>query len=441
MMHFPPGYPMLLAVAYTLIGDLVQAARYLEVLLYCINIALIGAIAYVLSEKNVVAVMAAPLGIMLSGELLVVFSTAASEGLFMALVLGAFILLATHAQNPRSHFIVCAGLCLSVALVTRYVGVTLLPAALAGVWFVGKYTPSRRIRWCAALCVLSLLPLAFWILRNLILEGTPTNRPLVFHPVTLSELKRGIVNLANFFLPIDISPWLKVGALTAVGAILAPELVRLRFGISAKTLFVLILTFCPIYLVFVIASMSFFDAFTEFEYRILAPVAILAMIFTFAVGIRLAVSAKRAGIRWLSGVFVISVLATNLPPYMRISTDLHQNGYYYSHRKWSESESVAFVRSIPLNVTVYSNDPHALAYRVGRRVQTLPYKIHPLSRVPTRDFAHSMHSLCESVGRGAATVVYLDQKRWYLSTAEELQDICDFGVIRRLSDGVVLGRK
>jgi hypothetical protein len=187
--------------------------------------------------------------------------------------------------------------------------------------------------------------------------------------------------------------------------------------------------------------MSFFDAFTEFEYRILAPVAILAMIFTFAVGIRLAVSAKRAGIRWLSGVFVISVLATNLPPYMRISTDLHQNGYYYSHRKWSESESVAFVRSIPLNVTVYSNDPHALAYRVGRRVQTLPYKIHPLSRVPTRDFAHSMHSLCESVGRGAATVVYLDQKRWYLSTAEELQDICDFGVIRRLSDGVVLGRK
>jgi hypothetical protein len=52
-----------------------------------------------------------------------------------------------------------------------------------------------------------------------------------------------------------------------------------------------------------------------------------------------------------------------------------------------------------------------------------------------------MHSLCESVRRGAAMVVYLDQKRWYFPTAEELQDICGFGVTRRFSDGVVLGRQ
>jgi hypothetical protein len=441
MMHFPPGYPVLLAAAYMVVGDLVQAARYLEVLLYCINIALVGIIGYVLSEKNVIVLMAAPLGVMLSGELLVVFSTAASEGLFMASALGAFILLSMHAQNLRLHCVVCAGLCLGVASVTRYVGVTLLPAALAGVWFVGQSPRSQRVRECVLLSVLSLLPLVFWISRNLILEGTPTNRPLVFHPVTLGELKAGVVNLVNFYLPIEVSPWLKLGALTSVGAILGLQLPRLQVGIAAKTLLISILTFCLIYLAFVIASMSFFDAFTEFEFRILAPVAIFSMIFAFAVGLKLAVSAKRAGIRWLSGAFVVTILIANLPAYLRISADLHHNGYYYSHRKWSESESVAFVRSIPPNMAVYSNDRHALAYRVGRRVEMLPYKIHPLSRVATQDFAQSMHSLCESVRRGAAMVVYLDQKRWYFPTAEELQDICGFGVTRRFSDGVVLGRQ
>jgi hypothetical protein len=188
-------------------------------------------------------------------------------------------------------------------------------------------------------------------------------------------------------------------------------------------------------------SMSFFDAFTEFEYRILAPVGVFSIVLTISVCLKFATAADRTWVRWLSGAFVLSVLVANAPEQWRVVTDLHRNGYYYSARKWRDSETLAFVRSIPQSVTVYSDDPWAIGYLLGRRARLLPVKIYPMSLIPVQDFAQSTRAMCDEVARNGAIIVFLTQKPWYLPTAEELQTACDLSITRRLPDGLVLGRK
>ena len=441
MTHFGPAYPVVLAAAYLVDGNLVHAARWLHIWLYSINIVLIGVASYVISERSVLALVVAPLAVMLSGELLVVYSTAATESPFIAFALATFVLLSMHIKAPRWSLLVSAAVCLGVAMALRYVGVTLLPTAVACLWLMDRRPPAHRLRECFFLSVVSSLPLAAWIVRNLIVAGMPTDRPLAFHPVGLDHLKVLVSNLCSFYLPIDVSPWLKLAVLISIAAVVSVQVYRQQSGIAAKTLQSLIVVFCAIYVSFLFVSMSFFDAFTEFEYRILAPVGVFSIVLTISVCLKIATTADQTWVRWLSGAFVLSVLVANAPEQWRVVTDLHRNGYYYSARQWRESETLAFVRSIPQSVTVYSNDPWAIGYLVGRRARMIPRKISPMALTPAQDFAQSIRAMCDDVAGNGAIVAFLKQNTWYLPTAEELQTACGFAVTRRLADGLVFASK
>lgn len=441
MTHFTPGYPMLLAFSYIVDGNLVQAARWLHVLLYGINMVLIGVAAYTISERSVLALLIAPVVVMLSGELLVVYSTAASESPFIALALASFILLSMHIKDPRQTLLLTAAVLLGLAMVTRYVGITLLPAVIASLWLTDRQPRLYRIRDCFLLSVVSSVPLAAWIVRNLILVGNPTDRTPAFHPISLHDLKVLVSNLCNFFFPGDFSPWFKVAVLVSIAAVAIVQLLRQQTSVAAKTLLAVLAIFCAVYISFLFVSMSFIDASTEFEYRILAPVAVFILAAAVAVCFKIASTADRTWVRWLSGAFVFSVIGANAPEHWRMASDLHRNGYYYSSRKWRDSETLAFVRSVPQPVTLYSNQPHAIGYLLGRRARMLPDKVSPLSLIPVKNHPQLLGSMCDDVARNGAMVVYFKSHRWHLPTAEELQAACSFTVSHRLADGLVFGIK
>jgi hypothetical protein len=329
---------------------------------------------------------------------------------------------------------------LGLAMAVRYVGVTLLPTALVCLWLIDKRPLTYRLRECFFLAVVSSLPLAAWIIRNLIVTGTATNRPLAFHPVGLDHLKELVGRLCYLYFPINVSLWLIIPVLLAVAAVIVTQLYRQRPGATAKTLLSLIVVFCAIYVSFLLVSMSFFDASTTFEYRILAPVGVFAMVLAVSLCLKIATTADRAWVRWLTGAFVVGVLVANAPEQWRMASDLHHNGYYYSSRQWRESETLAFLSSVPQSVTVYSNHPHAIGYLLGRRAQKVPLKFDPMSLLPAQDFGQSIWSMCKDVADKGAIVVFLEQDVWYLATAEELQTTCGLAVTRRFVDGLVLGR-
>jgi hypothetical protein len=323
-------------------------------------------------------------------------------------------------------------------MATRYVGITLLPAVVACLWLMDDRPPAQRMRECFFVSFIGSLLLAAWMARNLIVAGMPTDRPLAVHPIGLDQLKVLVSNLCNLYFPIDVSPWLKLAVLISIAAMVIVELYRQQSGAAAKTLLSLIVIFCATYVSFLIVSMSFLDASTEFEYRILLPVGVFLILLTVSVCLKIATTSDRSWVRWFSGVFVFSVLAANAPEQWRIATDLHHNGYYYSARELRESETLAFVRSIPQSVTVYTNDPHAIGYLLGRRARMIPPKVFSLSLTPNQDFAQSIRVMCGDVASNSAIVVFLDEKRWYLPPVEVLQNACGSSVnYHRFRDGIV----
>lgn len=443
MTHFAPVYSVLLAATQLVFDhdNIADVARWLNVSLYGINLALIGVVGYVISGGSVLALVVSPLAVMLSGELLVVYSVAASESPFMAFAFGAFILLAMHIAAPRWSLLVGATLLLALAVATRYVGVTLLPPAVACLWFLGTRPLARRVWECLFVSFAGSLFLSAWLIRNFIVTAAPTDRAIAFHPVNLGALKLMVIRLCSLFFPIDIDARLQLGLLAFMAVLLGVMLYRRGSRLAAQALTLTIVVFCATYLAFIPISMSLFDALTEFEYRILAPAGVLSMVLMIALCLKVATRGDRTWARWLAGAFVLSVLISNLPEQWRIATDLHRNGYYFGARRWTESATVAFVRSIPETVTVYSNSPEAIGYLLERRARILPQRISALSLVPTPDFTRSTDEMCADVSRNGALIVFFKAWHWYFPTAEDLQSSCDVSVISQMDDGIVFGAK
>lgn len=439
MTHFAPGYPVLLAASYLADGDFMHAARWLNVFLYSINIALVGVAGYIITEQRVLGLVAAPLVIMSSGALLTVFSTAASELPFLTLALAGFILLALHIMIPRRILLLGGALFFGTAVAMRYVGITLVPAGVACLWIMQSQPLHRRVRECFVFSLLAFLPLTAWIIRNLLVVASPTDRIFAVHPITVYGIKVFVSNLCSLLLPLNTSTWFKLIVLGSIAAVIIVQLYRHPPGITATALVFVSLVFCLVYIAFLFVSVSFLDASTDFDSRILAPIGFFSLIITVSLSVIVITTADPQWIRWGSAVFLVYVIGANVIDHWRVAPDLHREGFYFSSRKWRESETLAFLRSAPQGVRIYSNHPHAIGYVLGRRARMLPDKISPLSLKPNQDYPRSLREMCDDLAGTGAIVAFFEHNRWHLPSAEELQAACGIGIIQRTADGVIFG--
>jgi hypothetical protein len=142
--------------------------------------------------------------------------------------------------------------------------------------------------------------------------------------------------------------------------------------------------------------------------------------------------------------FLLAVVVANAPHATAVGLNLHQNGQGYTERQWKESETVDFVKSLGIAVTVYSNGPDAIHFLTGRRTQWVPGKVvSSTSLIPTKDFAQRTGVMCGDIAQNGAIVAYLNRLLWrrHLLTQEELQQACDVSATHRFVDGVVYERK
>ena len=448
MTHHAPGYPVLVAAATLIDGDMMRAARWLHVFFYGTNILLITAAAYVSSRENALAVLFSVLAIISSGDLLVVYSTAQSESPFIAFALASFIFLSIHIATQRWSRLVASAVFLGLAMATRYVGVTLLPPILICLFLMDRQPMAHRVRKCVFLSCVALLPLAAWVLRNLMVTGSTTDRTLLFHPVSLDQVKQGILTMCNFYFPSQfinspvnmpyLNAWLKLALLVFIGVFVAIQFYRHDLDARAKTFQTLAIMFCATYVSFILLSISFFDASTPLDSRILSPVFVFSLIAVVSL-----CSANRRWIRRLSVTFLFAVLFANAPHEAAVATDLHQNGWGYSGREWRESKTVDFVRSFGTALTVYSNGPDAIYLLTGRRAEWVPAKLLSVTNlIPAKDFVPRTWAMCDDIAYKGAIVVYFNDllSRIPLLTEEELQEACDVSVIHRFPDGVIYGK-
>ena len=135
--HFPPLYSIFLAITNLFVNNLVQAARILNAILFGINAELVTLAVYLATERRFLPAACALFFFLASAPLLEIHAWALSEALFITLSLVCIVLLSKYVIRPTFPLFIASSLSLGFALITRYIGLAFLPAALLIV-YVGK---------------------------------------------------------------------------------------------------------------------------------------------------------------------------------------------------------------------------------------------------------------------------------------------------------------
>ncbi len=437
--HWPPLYSVVLAGIGVFGIDPLFGARILAALLFGANVFLVGLLVWRHGSGGFLPAIASSLLMLVSADLLEVHAWAWSEPLFLLLGGLGIHHLAVYLEYPHSRRrLIAAAALVGLASFTRYLGVTFIIAGgLAILWLAsGKWF--RRGVDAVLFGLVSMAPLAFWMLRNFLLSGSPADRDLVVNPIGLKHLIMAGSTVSAWMvppiLPLSIRMLLLLGALAAiaVGIVRRPTVIREVLESPGGRLLKTLLCFVVVYGVFLAIFISLFDADVTFDARILSPIHFLLLV---AAGLVLA--SVRRGRRWMWGGLsaVVLLQAVHMVPWSRAA----EQGLGWTGPQWRESNLWSVIEQLPAEAPLYSNAYDAVYIYTGRATKPLPGKYNPNSLVSRDRFSDRLASLRAELAQNRGFVIYFPMESWrkYMPTETELEEGLAPFESRRFPDGTL----
>ena len=200
------------------------------------------------------------------------------------------------------------------------------------------------------------------------------------------------------------------------------------------------LIFIPFYLVFLLISLSFFDAHTPFDARILSPVFVCGLIVVLHLLYRLLRSAEGtrcAQTAILAGcvLFAVSYLGSGAAWTMRS----HNEGRGYASKSWQQSALIAGIRSQPEGTLIYSNGPDAVHMLTGRFARAIPAKLNAGNRALYESYPSGLNSMREELESQGGILAYFNTITWrdYFPSENELKEALPLTLLAREDDGSI----
>jgi 4-amino-4-deoxy-L-arabinose transferase-like glycosyltransferase len=421
--HFPPAYPSVLAFFGTLGIDPLRAARWVNALLFGLSAWLLGILGWRMTRSLIAGLVLAALFV-LSGEMFQVHAVAMSEPLFIFLSLLSFWMFDLYFERDHWWWLVACGIFVGMTYLTRYAGLALVATFIVALFILHTSWKKRLVS--TGIFLASVIPWVLgWSIRNRIEAGNATNRAFAWHPLTSENITPGIRVFSEFFIPIE--SWRQgiikqvgiVEALIAIvlGAVLVwvivtgwkylskprpltPALSPLGKGevISFTTgLYIFA------YLASIVASMLMFDAATKFKLRILAPVLVSLLILLVVCGVWL--RNKRREV-----VIVLTLLLLGVSIYKQSVTidNWAKHGLGYASFQWYDSKAMAFLRELPADVMIYTNEPGAVYLYTGRGCYVLPDRFDSATAEVRTNFEEGVASMQANINGGKAVLALFD---------------------------------
>lgn len=166
-----PLYPLSIVAFMRLGFDSEQSARLIPILCFALSI---FPVFYLIKRLcNVVAGYIACIIFLVSTPILAMTSYAWSEMPYIYFSLVAILFMIKYLENDGSGIIMicCAGLFTTYAILTRYIGVTLLPVGLVAIIIKNKHSLKNIFYQLPLFGLISVLPFVLWLYRNFALTG------------------------------------------------------------------------------------------------------------------------------------------------------------------------------------------------------------------------------------------------------------------------------
>ncbi len=429
--HYPPLYPLMLAGASVFGTDPLQSARWVHGFLFAANTGFLGYLFYRASGRSLIGWSLGSILFITSPVMLLIHARAWSEPLFIFWTLLSLIALAGFIETSRRSLLVFAAVFTALAFLTRYIGASLALAGAAAVFLFSRNPVFQRIRDAALFGAISVFPMVLWMIRNRLAAGTATNRALIIHPITWGHVEEMLTTLgammAPGWSPDPVQAGIFLAALCLLGAAFRLKHRKIQaddnFSSDLSAFPAAASVFLLCYLFLLMVSISFFDAHTPMDVRILSPVHV----FGLCILVCLALQMRRAFRRPFFAIGVVAVvLGFSVAQVFVLKTDLralYENGSFFASRRWQVSELMAGVRALPRKTLIYSNAPDALDILADRPAMMIPNLFNPGVRRTNPDFQQQIAGMMQELAQKDGVLVYANMIdwRWYLPTAEDLR--------------------
>lgn len=446
--HHAPLYPTLLAVVGQLSGDPLPAARGVQALLFAANILLVAWLVAQITPGGLVWPFLAAFFVLISPPLFSLHTMAWTEALFLFLSFSGLAGLAAFLQRPTWPRLLLTAVLLSLALLTRYAGLAVIGTAVFAILLLPAWSWRRRFAYALIFAALALFPFLLWMLNSQ--DSGGAIRSLNFHPVGLSHFQQGLNSVAGWFLIPDSWPTLlKAGLLILLFLALAAafyldqrrQTASLRSLNDRPPLLLVLLLFATFYPLFLLLSISFFDANTPLDDRILAPLIItLIILCTYAAS--LAWRATRRPWFSLAPLLVLAFLLAS--GQMVRSADWWRSGYDqgigFNSLAWQHSPLIENARQLAVGTLLYANAPEPLNLHTGRPVLRLPRKFESVSQQVNDQYGAEMARLQARLRQEQGVVVYFTALQPpTLPTQTEIAEDLALIPLVQAADGLIYG--
>jgi len=161
------------------------------------------------------------------------------------------------------------------------------------------------------------------------------------------------------------------------------------------------------YLGAVLFSISFFDASTKFQPRILAPIYISLMMLVVMLCTWLWKNYKRV-LKGLIVAFAIITLAVSTQNYLQAISVYKEAGQGYASWIWHDSLVMASLRSLPPGTAIYTNTPPAVYFVTGRASRVVPTPVDPVDNLPRGNYQQEVSAMRADLLAGRAVLALFD---------------------------------
>jgi len=375
MTHYPPFYSSVLAF-FDLLGlPELTTARWLSMLAFGLSIVLAGLIVYQRTHSRFFSIFIAFL-FLFSNPLLRNFSWAMTEPIYIVLMLLSFLFIGAYLQKPLKHWLILASIITSLALLTRYVGFSLVGAFSFVLLFNQQHPWRRRIQDLLLFLSISLIPTILWLVRNWYVSDTLTNRIINWHPISSENLSYLIKAINSWgLLPQRLlvgHESLAFSAFILFLVLLGVAWLILTFpkpGKAPSQEFALLLS-AGFYLGLLLISLFFLDSTTRLENRILLPLYVIILLLVI-IGSALLWHQKTIFSRL---AVVLLCLWLTYFSFTRVDgaiLDLRSDGQGYAELQWQNSPTANFIHQHETSV-IFTNDVTAIYFIGGKDSVGIP---------------------------------------------------------------------
>ena len=437
---FPPLYPSLLALA-GFGGDPVEGARWLQAAIWGVNIFWVGLITYGFSGKSVSAALFASLLALGAVDLFAYHTVALSDGAFLMFLLPSLLALDRYLEGRGVRYLVGSALLAALAAVTRYAGIAVIAAGIISILILERKRWSRRFLPAMTFGLMSFAPQGLWMLRNMQYQH-PMGRRFDLHGFLGEPELNGFFHAASawfFQWKIEDAWWMSLLPFILLGIL--PVWNRKRNPnrpVEQPLRARLLVIYMALYAILLILSAAFFqaDLFRDSS-RLLMPLHILFIVLMVTSGYewltRTGSVPVRIGAFAVCCAIALLVLTTGVQYSGKISGD----GQGYASRAYRTSALIERTRSIPADITVYTNLELPIVLYTGRIPYMIPLKINNSTQRPNEQYGAEMKSMAADIRDSSALLVYFKRTPgWYvLPTLEEIRQSVPLRSVAELSDG------